>query len=447
MLGLTVANASAEQTRWLADAYMELPWVVTVPGDVSASQGTADAFRVLLELECRTEDLEMVCTIEDAAFQGRATRSHAGDVGDELVDIRDGVIGAKVTMRFVEGGRLAVTPDLDDDDLTQRQRALVEQLISRALVGFDGVAVAAPELPTWIQEDSLLVQVPGTYAQGIISIRHIRDGDVVHSQGEGSTRTPAGTGFLLQMGAETRTMEGQLVDRWWWAAGKPMVSNATRAEYLQGGVLRRLEDGEHPLVGIGSGELFLEGPSVDAAVIGSGAYDERREFDLGAVPEVNNIWLRGSPVYRRRAEHKDTIGYELLVGYGLPAGLRLGMGYASHLQRTHDTLANPWPVTAHDLLVGAWYRPPEEPVAAHLGGFWGASFRDYHVTTPRMIWVPIGGAEAGIDLGLGRISLGAFVRLTVDGAATMVTHGSTNRIIQSFEAQAGIQATGRLLEW
>jgi hypothetical protein len=320
-------------------------------------------------------------------------------------------------------------------------------LISRALVGLDGVAVGAPELPTWIQEDSILVQVPGTYAQGVMSIRHTRDGDVIHSEGEGSTRTPAGTGFLLQMGAEAQTAEGQLVDRWWWAAGKPMVSNATRSQYLQGGVLRRLEDGEHPLVGIGSGELLLEGPSVDAAVIGSGAYDERREFDLGAVPEVHNIWLRASPVYRRRGEHRDTIGYELLVGYGLPAGLRLGMGYSSHLRRTHEALTNQWPVTAHDLMVGAWYRPPEEPVATHLGGFWGASFRDYHVTTPRMIWVPMGGAEAGIDVGLGRISLGAFVRLTVDGATTMVTHGSTNRVLQSFEAQAGIQVTGRLVEW
>lgn len=447
MWTLWIGLASAEDSRWLADAYVELPWALTVPGRVRASEGTADAFRVLLELECETEALTMVCDIEDAAFQARATRPSVGIIGDELVDIRDSIIGGTVTLEFKEGGRIAVTPDLDGDELTQQQRALTEQLMARALMGFDGVTVGAPALPTWIQDESVLTQIPGTYASGVLAVRHTVDGEVVHSEGEGSTRTPGGTGFLLQMGAEGRLVEGQLQDRWWWVAGNPMVSNATNNRYIQGGVLRRIGPGEHPLVGIGSGELPMSGPSIDAAVIGAGAYDGERDYDLGEGENAHYTWVRAGPNYRRRDNHQDVLGAEVLLGYGHPTGMRLGVGYATHLLRSHDELGRDWPVRAHDLLFGLWFRPPDEPVAPHLGAYWGPSVRDYVLTTPRTVWIPTAGGEVGIDFSVGPVSLGAFARVNIDGATTLVTHGATDRVLRSLEFSAGVQASWGVFEW
>ena len=445
MWPLLLGLASAE-SHWLADGYVELPWAVTVPSSVRASQGTADAFRVLLDLECEEDEGDLVCSIEDAAIQGRATRPHVGVVGDELVAIRDGIIGARLTLEFDEG-RLARTPDLDDDDLTQQQRALAERLIGASLAGFDGLGPGHPTGVTWIQEESQLVQVPGTTAQGVMSIRHTVDGELLRSEGEGSTRTPAGTGFLMQMGAEARIQDGELVDRWWWAAGMPMVSNASRAKYLQGGVLQRLEPEDHPLVGIGSGELKLEGPSIDAAVLGAGAYDGLRDFDFIRPPQVHALWLAGGPTYRRQHGHADALGYEISFGYRHPIGLKFGLAYGSHIPRDHEVLGRGWPVRAHDAMIGAWYRPAGERVGPTLGAFWGPSFRDYEITSPRVIWIPIAGGEIGIDFEFGRLSFAGFGRLTVDGASTKVVHGGSERILHSFEFTAGLRMTGRAVEW
>ena len=153
----------AQADEWLADAYVEMPWGVTVDGAVFASQGDADVFRILVHLDCEVSERERTCVVLDSAFQGRAMPHHQGLVDDELKALRDGIHGATLTMTHRDDGSLAATPDLDGDTLNNPQRELAEALLGRAMVGFDFDAAGQG---SWYQAQNHVAQIPGAYGGG-----------------------------------------------------------------------------------------------------------------------------------------------------------------------------------------------------------------------------------------------------------------------------------------
>ncbi|MCP4807823.1 MAG: hypothetical protein GY913_09815 [Proteobacteria bacterium] len=435
---------SASATTWLADAYVELPWAVPVHGKVFASQGQADAFRILLQLECEDVERARVCVVEDAAFQARAVEYDRGVIDDELKELRDGILGATLTLTFNAEGGLRATPDLDDDDLNNAQRELAEALIGRAMVGFD-LRLDGPD--TWIQDENYVGHIPGANGGTSMSARHTRDEARIQSQGQGTTRTPGGSPFRLQFGAEANVDDEGLVDRWWWAVALPGPSSAAAANYVQGGLIYRIDDDATPLVGIGSGELDMTGPSLDAAVLGIGAYDRVADLDVRKTYDEHSLWVRAQGGFERRPVHSEIGTGELLAGYSTPYGIRFGAGVRAHTPREHTLLYEPHPVAARDAVVGFWYRPVDEVFAPHLGMSWLASFRTYEDATPDRIWMPAMAVDIGADFDLGHIQVGAFGRGQLDMAPTIAEHGPAKRTFQTAALSGGLQLTWKAMTW
>ncbi len=426
--------------RYLVEAAIQLPWATWLPGPVASESGRTARMHLAAVVDCELQDELLSCEIEDAVLRTEAVVQDRGTLHDETQGLAWGLGGNRFEVAYGDG-LLAGTPRLQQRaGFTSDSVLLAEELLGRALIGLE-----LPEPGT--QRESELGYVPQARGASAVSVLHSLDGALLTSTAQGSLRTHDGQVFALQGSATTLVDDHGLVEKRWWAIAKPSASATSRDSYLQGGLARRLDEGEDPLLQLQKGEEVL-GLQGSAWSLASGAtWTPDLVLDLGQEWPPWVLSARGAALVDRRVEHSLAGGGELWLQADTPLGLGFDAGGAWHSEREHEVFPTAFPVKVREGLVGFHYRPPEDDWAPRLGLSWGASQRRYAYATPEAIWIPTLSAELGFEGHMDRLAAGLFVRGRMDVAPTTLLLATRREGLDSISLQAGLQVRAELKRW
>jgi hypothetical protein len=426
--------------RYLVEAAIQLPWATWLPGPVQSDSGRTARIHLAAVVDCELEDEVLGCDIEDAVLRTEAVVQDRGRLAEETAAMAWAMGGNRLEVAY-EDGLLGGTPRLQQRaEFTSEAVLLAEELLGRALLGLE-----APRPGT--QRESELGQIPQARGASAVSVLHSLDGDLLSSTAQGSLRTHDGQVFGVQGSATTLLDERGLVEKRWWAIAQPSASASSNDLYLQGGLARRLDQGEDPLLELDKGAevLALQGTAWSLA---SGAtWTPDLVLDLGQERSPWGLSTRATGLVDRRVDHGLTGGAELWVQVDTPLGLGFDLGGAWHAEREHEVFPTDFPVKVREGLVGFHYRPPEDDWAPRLGLSWGASQRRYAYATPESIWIPTLTAELGFEGQLDRLAAGLFVRGRMDAAPTALVLASRREGLDTISLQAGLQVRTELKRW
>lgn len=247
----------SQPTRWHSKVDLILPKPLRVHGTEEFAQ--LPRVEVHLELSCApgqaSRKLEVRCTVDDAAFFGKAGIGEEGELVGAMYQFEqalehDGVV---IDLRFHKTGRL-VDVDLDGLPVSSRQdnenADLIAELTRRALLGLDLPLDPQGESPVK-QKQAMLLIYPQTLAPASAKLVHdvgpTDDGFTVRTQGSGMTTSDASTYAMTVESQAELDASGALLARVWLARGRVADSGTTRTnmmEFVQQGAIRRLAQGE-----------------------------------------------------------------------------------------------------------------------------------------------------------------------------------------------------------
>lgn len=246
-----------QPTRWHSKLDMILPRPLRVHGTEEFAQ--LPRIEVHLVLSCGVGEgdkkLEVSCTVDDAAFYGKAGVGEEGELIGAMYQFEQALEsdGAVVHLRFHKSGRLV---DVDVDGLPTPDRQanensdLVAELTRRALLGLD-LPLDPQGEPSVTQKQAMLLMYPQTLSPVSAKLVHTvgptDQGFTVRTEGKGTTTTDT-LNFALTVESQAELdPAGALLARVWLARGRIADSGNTRTdlpEFIQQGAIRRLAEGE-----------------------------------------------------------------------------------------------------------------------------------------------------------------------------------------------------------
>jgi len=411
----------------LADSYL-VSTTTTFPHPLKLAGG-AHSQQVQLELvlDCGDEG----CVIADFAVKARPTPGLEGELLPALEALDERVSGASVELE----------PYLLDGQPSD------EALLSRAFAGFEHMDAMEGRSSTM---GSLLAELPLASSSHLVEVKHHTTGSIRESNGVGRIDT-AGAAYVFRSRVTSTYEQDQLVERRWWAVAERADASREPA-YLQGGYLRRLEDGERAeLHATEELQGSPEGVSWEVLQAGLAVY-QTQDAELPREPGSGpNLWVSTVGAVSVRASHDMVASGGLALGANLD-GLWFGVEGWSHAPRNYRPFGivgarRAFPVHMVDVYGLLGYRP--EGVVWHpaVGVLWGTSLRWYSGAEPDFLVLPLGGAEVRLGVSpTDRLTLELIGRALFDGAATKVTRGQELGSLSLVSAMVGIGITGELVD-
>ncbi len=391
--------------------------------------GGAQSQQVQLDLVLDCGD--QGCVIADLAVKARPLPGLEGELLPALVALDERVSGVSVELE----------PYLLDG------QPIDEALLSRAFAGFEDLE---PLEGRSITMGTLLAEIPLVSSSHVVEVKHHTTDAMRESDGAGRIDT-AGAAYIFRSQVSSTYEEGQLSERRWWAVAERADSSREPA-YLQGGYLRRLEEGES--VELGQTEELQGTPGglswevLQAGLVVYQAQNAELPREPGSGPD---LWVSTMGTMALRSSHDPVASGGLGFGGNLD-GLWFGVEGWSHLARNYRPFGivgarRAFPVQMVDVYGLLGYRPEGELWHPAVGVVWGASMRWYSGAEPDFVVLPLGGAELRLGLSpTDRLTVELLARALFDGAATNVTHGQDRGSLSLLSGTVGICLTGELVD-